>query len=63
MFDFSDVVLATKAEQIRAFAIEAAIEYGGVALSNNYTYNLIDSAVKIEKFILSGASETEGDDG
>lgn len=55
MYDFRDVAAATKAEQLRAWSIEQALEkHSGV---NPRDESLIATAAKIEAFVVHGKKE------
>jgi hypothetical protein len=56
MFDFRDVAVATKDEQIRAWALEQAINIYGASSTGNSKGVLADAAA-IEKFIKEGKQE------
>lgn len=53
MFDFRDVVVATKDEQIRAWSVEQAIDIYRESDSDNAA-NVLSYAEKIEKFVKEG---------
>lgn len=53
MFDFDDVHGATKDEQIRAYAVERAIEMGESSTAESLLYK----AQKIEDFIKNGRKD------
>lgn len=52
MYDFRDVHAASKKEQIRAYAIEQAIEADRDSTMS--TNQLVNAAAAIEKYILDG---------
>lgn len=52
MFDFDDVAAASKSEQIRAYAIERALEVAPANVSG-----IIRAAAAIEDYIINGKEE------
>lgn len=56
MFDFRDIRAASKAEQVRAWSIEQAIEsFSGLGPITNQ--ELTDRADRVEAFVLNGKEE------
>lgn len=52
MYDFDDVKPATKAEQVRAWSVDQALDsFSGVEATNT---EIVERAARIEKFILEG---------
>ena len=60
MIDFNEIDDTTSYEQVRAWAIERAIEYVTIVYGIDGPLDLVETAAKIEEFVLDG--KKEGDD-
>lgn len=57
MFDFRDIQAASKGEQIRAWAVERALEMTPTHTAESVVYR----AAEIEKFVLEGKQDARTD--
>lgn len=59
MYDFNDIRSASKAEQIRAWAVEKAIDIGLPSDGRFTAEVVVNRAAEIEKFVLEGRKEID----
>lgn len=56
MYDFRDVITSSKEEQVRAWAVEQAIEFYP---EGTHEDKIVRAAAKIENYIKNGSSNDE----
>lgn len=59
MFDFNDVHATNKAEQIRAWAVEQAVDIARTVVPEGGSVNIVDMAAELEQYVKTGKKDKE----